>query len=54
MEKTENKRKGRLKYVLMGIFFTAVFIYMVIFMSHFFWLSLPFMFTSWALAADYI
>ncbi len=43
-----------MKYVLLGLLFTAVFVYMVLFMSHFFWLSLPFMFTSWALALDYL
>lgn len=41
-------------YVLLGLVSTAACIYMIIFMSQFFWLTLPLVFTSWALAADYL
>ncbi|MFN3939171.1 MAG: hypothetical protein ACK4IY_01205 [Chitinophagales bacterium] len=54
MEKTENKKKNRALYLLLGVLSTAACIFMIMFMSQFFWITLPLVFTSFALAADYL
>jgi hypothetical protein len=52
MQKPKYKIKVNGKYLLLGLLSTAACIYMIIFMSQFFWIMLPFVFTFLALSID--
>ncbi|HRF78062.1 MAG TPA: hypothetical protein PLJ00_02530 [Chitinophagales bacterium] len=51
-EKQKYEIKLNKKWFLAGLAATAVCIWMVIFMSQFFWIALPFVFTFLALSID--
>jgi len=55
MENTQ-KEKYRLKvipkYLILGLLFSAITVWMVIYLSQFFWIGLPFAFTFLALSID--
>ncbi|MFN0274757.1 MAG: hypothetical protein ACKVPJ_03345 [Chitinophagales bacterium] len=59
MEGTNNQqnaseKKSKAAYWLMALVSTAACIFLVIFYSQFFWIMLPFVFTSFMLALDYL
>jgi len=51
-QKPKYKLKVNMKYLLLGLLSTAACIYMIIFMSQFFWIMLPFVFTFLALSIN--
>ncbi len=51
-EKQKYKVKLDMKWFLAGLVATAVCIWMVLFMSQFFWIALPFVFTFLAKSID--
>jgi len=51
-EKPKYKVKVNMKWLLLGLVFSAATVLMIIFMSQFFWIMLPFAFTFLALSID--
>ena len=51
-EKPKYKVKVNMKWLLLGLVFSAATVIMIIFMSQFFWIMLPFAFTFLALSID--
>ncbi len=51
-QKPKYKMKVNMKFLVLGLISTAACIWMVIFMSQFFWVMLPFVFTFLALSID--